>query len=134
DPIYWVEISGPIIFSVESANFYPPVISDPSTSAAGTIFQGSRHVWRTQDWGGSQAFLEANCNELYDLYSSSCGDFVTTGWPTFLCTFSNVCLNVPGDLGGTVYGSDRRPTSASRVGSFIARTPSNTNVAWASTS
>jgi len=134
DPFFWVEITGPILFSVEAANFYPPIISDPSTGAAGSIFQGSRHVWRTQDWGGNQAFLEGNCNEIFNSYSSSCGDFVTTGWPTFLCTVFNICLNVPGDLGGLVYGSDRRPTSASRVGSFIARTPSNTNVAWASTS
>ena len=132
DPIYWVEITGPILFSVEGALFYPPVISDPSTGAGQTIFQGSRHVWRTQDWGGNQATLEANCPE-FGPYSSTCGDFVTTGWPTILCTAINICLNVPGDLGGLTYGTDRRPTTASRSSSFIARTPSNTNVIWAST-
>jgi hypothetical protein len=133
-PDKWVEISGPILFSVEAAAFYPPVISDPTSAMAGSIFQGSRHVWRTQDWGGSQAFLEANCPE-FGPYSSSCGDFEPLGGASaFICDFIGVgCLNVGGDLGGTFYGTDRRPTSASRVGSFIARTTSNTNTAWAST-
>ena len=40
------------------------MIADPNPATAGTIFQGSQSVWRTQDWGGDQAFLEANCSEF----------------------------------------------------------------------
>ncbi len=36
----------------------------PESGAAGTIFEGSQSVWRTQDWAGDQAFLEANCPEF----------------------------------------------------------------------
>ena len=132
DPVYWVEITGPILFSVEAAQFYPPMISDPSFGAGQTIFEGSRHVWRTQDWGGDQTTLENNCAE-FGPYSPSCGDFVTTGWPTALCTIASICLNVPGDLGGTTYGTDRRASTASRSTAYIARTASNTNVVWAAT-
>jgi hypothetical protein len=135
DPTKWVEISGPILYSQESAAFYPPVIADPHPSFPGSIFQGSRHVWRTQDWGGNQATLEAACPE-FGPYSPFCGDFEPLGGSSaFLCYFfiGGPCLNTPGDLGGTVYGTDRRPTSASRLVSFISRTTSNTNTAWAST-
>jgi hypothetical protein len=134
-PTKWVEISGPILYSQESALFYPPVIADPTTAFAGSIFQGSRHVWRTQDWGGTQATLEANCPE-FGPYSPFCGDFEPLGGGSALnCYYfvGGACLNISGDLGGTYYGTDRRPTSASRLVTSIARTASNTNTAWAST-
>src|SRR4029077_17162852 len=87
-------------------------------SAGQTIFQGSRHVWRTQDWGGSQAFLEANCPE-FGPYAPFCGDFVPLG--------GAAGNNTGGDLEGTFYGGDR---SGGNV-NVIQRTTSNTNVAWA---
>src|SRR5205085_425659 len=59
DPLKWVIATGPIRASGESALFYSPMIADPVT--AGTIFEGSLSVWRTQDWAGNQAFLDANC-------------------------------------------------------------------------
>jgi hypothetical protein len=120
-PAWWVEISGPIYFSSESSQFYPPVIADPSTAAAGTIFQGSNSVWRTQDWGGSQAYLEANCLELYQGYAPTCGDFVRIG-PTGKqsLTASN--------------GSDYRGTTRSGGNvAQIARTTSDTSTMWAAT-
>ena len=64
DPTKWVIISAPIITSPEGAFFYPPVVADPHPANGGTIFQGSFSVWRTQDWGGDQALLEANCPEF----------------------------------------------------------------------
>ena len=64
DPTKWVIISAPIAGSPEGSNFYAPIIADPNPTAAGTIFEGSQSVWRTQDWGGDQAYLEANCPEF----------------------------------------------------------------------
>ena len=78
DPVKWVIASGPIVASGESAQFYAPIISDPVS--AGTIFQGSLSVWRTQDWAGNQAFLEANCPEFTTSGANpACGDFVAIG-------------------------------------------------------
>jgi hypothetical protein len=57
-------MSGPIAASGESAQFYAPIIADPNPAAAGSVFEGSQSVWRTQDWGGDPAFLEANCPEF----------------------------------------------------------------------
>jgi hypothetical protein len=80
DPSKWVIISAPIISSPEGAYFYPPVIADPNSTSAGTIFQGSFSVWRTQDWGGDKATLEANCPEFTAAASKAgCGDFVQIG-------------------------------------------------------
>src|ERR1700736_2177904 len=80
DPLKWVIISAPIISSPEGAYFYPPVISDPHPANGQTIFQGSFSVWRTQDWGGNQAYLEAHCQEFTQSASKpGCGDFVRIG-------------------------------------------------------
>ncbi|HEV2235594.1 MAG TPA: hypothetical protein VGR57_02940, partial [Ktedonobacterales bacterium] len=80
DPTKWVVIGGPIASSPEGAQFYPPIISDPNAANAQTIFQGSQSVWRTQDWGGNQAYLEANCPEFTtDGANPACGDFVQIG-------------------------------------------------------
>ncbi len=77
DPTKWVIISAPIFDSPEGAFFYPPVVADPHKANGGTIFQGSFSVWRTQDWGGNQAFLEANCPEFTTSAAQpGCGDFV----------------------------------------------------------
>ena len=55
---------GQIASSPEGSNFYPPIIADPNPAMAGSIFEGSQSVWRTQDWGGDRDFLEANCPEF----------------------------------------------------------------------
>jgi hypothetical protein len=78
DPLKWVIASGPIRASGEGAQFYSPIIADPVS--AGTIFQGSLSVWRTQDWAGNQAFLEANCPEFTtSSFDPACGDFAPIG-------------------------------------------------------
>jgi hypothetical protein len=76
DPLKWVVTSGPLF--AESSLFYKPIIADPTV--AGTIFVGEKSVWRTQDWGGDQAFLEANCPEFTTAGDDpNCGDFVQIG-------------------------------------------------------
>lgn len=80
DPTKWVIISAPIISSPEGSLFYPPIIADPHPAAAGSIFQGSYSVWRTQDWGGDPAYLEANCQEFTTSAAQpGCGNFVPIG-------------------------------------------------------
>jgi hypothetical protein len=76
DPSKWVVISGPLF--AETSAFYKPIIAD--AFVAGTIFVGEQSVWRTQDWGGNQAFLEANCPEFTTPGNQpGCGDFVIIG-------------------------------------------------------
>jgi hypothetical protein len=121
DVTKWVIIGGPISASPESAQFYSPIISDPNPAAAGTIFEGSQSVWRTQDWGGNQAFLEANCPEFTTSSANpSCGDFVRIG-PS-------------GATNLTASSTDYR--GATRSGGNVAaieRAPSNTGTLWAAT-
>ena len=122
-PAYWVIGTGPIVASNDGSYFYPPVTGDPNPAAAGTIFQGSNHIWRTQDWGGNQAYLEANCPEFTtSAAATNCGDFAILGG-----TVSGV--NTPGDLTGTAYGADRQGTFVAA----IERAPSNTGTLWAAT-
>jgi hypothetical protein len=117
DPTAWCVATGPIVSSPEGANFYPPIIADPNAGAAGTIFQGSQSVWRTQDWGGSQAYLEANCPEFTTSAANpACGDFVRIGPPGAT------------DLTSATYG-----TRAGGAVSRIARAPGNTGTIWVST-
>jgi hypothetical protein len=122
DPTKWVIATGPIVSSPESALFYPPVTADPNPANAGTIFQGSNSVWRTQDWGGNQAFLEANCPEFTTSSANPvCGDFVRIGPATKeSLTASNA--------------TDYRGTSRAggNVGA-IERAPSDTGTLWAAT-
>jgi hypothetical protein len=121
DPTKWVIIGGPIAASPEGSNFYAPIIADPNPAAAGSIFQGSQSVWRTQDWGGDQAFLEANCPEFTTSGANpACGDFVRIG-PS-------------GATDLTVSNADYRGTT--RAGGFVAaieRTKSDTGTMWVAT-
>ena len=119
DPTKWVIISAPILSSPEGAFFYPPIIADPNRGAAGSIFQGSFSVWRTQDWGGNQAYLEANCPEFTtSATQAGCGDFVVIG------------DGAPStQLNAAAWG-----TRAGGAISWIARAPQNTGTMWASTS
>jgi hypothetical protein len=121
DPTKWVIISAPILTSPEGAFFYPPVIADPHTANGGTIFQGSFSVWRTQDWGGNQAFLEANCPEFTTSAAQpGCGDFVPIGPSGATDLTDTFAIN---------YGADRRGSALA----WIQRTPSNVGTAWVAT-
>ena len=119
DPVKWVIASGPIRASGEGAQFYSPIIADPVS--AGTIFQGSLSVWRTQDWAGNQAFLEVNCPEFTtSSVNPACGDFVAIG-PT-------------GATRLTVAAADYRGTTRSGGNvAAVARGTSDAATLWAAT-
>ena len=119
NPLKWVIASGPIVASGESSQFYSPIIADPVS--AGTIFQGSLSVWRTQDWAGNQAFLEANCPEFTTSGADpSCGDFVQIG--------------PAGATNLTASAADYRGTTRSGGNvAALARASSDTTTLWAAT-
>jgi hypothetical protein len=118
DPSKWVVISAPLFG--DTSLFYKPIIADPVVS--GTIFVGLRGVWRTQDWGGDQATLEANCPEFTTPGNQpGCGDFVVIGGAN--------TPSGPARLTGTFYGADR---SGGNVAS-VERAPSDTGTLWAAT-
>jgi hypothetical protein len=119
DPLKWVIASGPIRASGEGAQFYSPIIADPAS--AGTIFEGSLSVWRTQDWAGNQAFLEANCPEFTtSSLDPACGDFVPIG--------------PDGATRLTVSAADYRGTTRSGGNvAALARASSDTATLWAAT-
>jgi hypothetical protein len=118
DPLKWVVTSGPLF--AEASQFYKPIIADPSV--AGTIFVGEQSVWRTQDWGGNQAFLEANCPEFTTAGNDpNCGDFVQIG-PT-------------GATDLTVSNADYRGTTrANGLVAAVARGKGNPGTLWVATS
>jgi hypothetical protein len=121
DPTKWVIISAPIFNSPEGAFFYPPVVADPHPANGGTIFQGSFSVWRTQDWGGDQAFLEANCPEFTTSAAKPvCGDFVPIGPSGATDLTDTFAIN---------YGADRRGSALA----WIQRTASNIGSMWVAT-
>jgi hypothetical protein len=122
EPTKWVIISAPIAGSPEGSNFYAPIIADPNPAAAGTIFEGSQSVWRTQDWGGNQAYLEANCPEFTTPGTKpGCGDFVRIG----PAGATDLTANAADYRGGSL-----------RAGGFVAaveRAISDTGTLWAAT-
>jgi len=115
DPSKWVVISGPLF--AETSAFYKPIIADPFV--AGTIFVGEQSVWRTVDWGGNQAFLEANCPEFTTPGDDpDCGDFVKIG------------NGVPStDLTSALWGDRSLGTVAQ-----VARSSTDSSTGWAATS
>jgi len=124
DPTKWVIIGSPMGNSPEGSYFYPPVLADPNAGNPQTIYEGSFSVWRTQDWGGNEAFLEANCPEFTTSSTQpGCGDFVPIG------PAGATDLTDSGTYGPPVYGSDR---TGGAVG-VIQRTPANATTLWAAT-
>ena len=125
DPVKWVIASGPIVASGEGfsppAQFYVPIVADPNPASAGTIFEGALSVWRTQDWAGSQAYLEANCPEFTTSFADpACGDFVPIG--------------PAGATNLTVSAADYRGTTRSGGAvAAVARGNSDTATLWAAT-
>jgi hypothetical protein len=115
DPSKWVVISGPLF--AETSAFYKPIIADPVV--AGTIFVGEQSVWRTQDWGGSQAYLETNCPEFTTAGNQpGCGDFVQIG------------NGVPStDLTSSAWGDRSGGTVAA-----VVRSSADSSTMWAATS
>jgi len=80
-------------------------------------------VWRTQDWGGNQAYLEANCPEFTTFAGQpGCGNFVPIG-PAGATDLTDTFVN-------NNYGATRRGGAVA----WIARAPQNTGTLWAATS
>ncbi len=105
----WDYIGDPLAASGEQASFYVPLIADPVRN--GTWFVGMQRVWRTQDNGGSQTYLDAHCNEYFGDFAAQCGDWVPLG---------------ANSLTGSAYGADK---SGSYVVA-IARAPALGSPLW----
>ncbi len=132
DQSWWVRTDAPIVAAGERATI---------VSATGrefmsfdqvnpdTQFTGFQHIWRTQNNGGSQAFLEANCRGGN---SSACGDWRPLGVAYPFASQSNPSSTSrkPGDLTSDYYGT-------SREGGIIVaaeRSPADAGTLWAATS
>jgi hypothetical protein len=129
-PQSWVVSGGPLHAphnGFELEPFYMAVLQDPVV--AGHRFAGEGHVWRTDDNGGPQDYLEANCPEFTTPADApQCGDYQPLGGPRG--------PNQPGDLTGGAYGADRTvvvPGLAVSVVSFLARCRGDENTMWAGT-
>jgi hypothetical protein len=114
------------------------MIYDPNPAKADTMFEGEQHIFRTTDNGGSQSFLEANCNEFSTNPSPSirCGDWqpLAGQYVGGTSRFPTTALNDAGDLSGTFYGADKGGSaSAGNYIVAISRAPSNTGTLWAAT-
>jgi len=81
----------------------------------GTWFFGAQHVWRTQDNGGNQGFLETNCSEFVIglQFTGACGDWVPLGK----------------DLTSTSFGKDKTPGPNGYVVATV-RAPSDNSTMW----
>ncbi|HEY2353798.1 MAG TPA: hypothetical protein VGH79_02720 [Gaiellaceae bacterium] len=121
NPTGWDWISDPLFTNeVQDSLFYTPAISDPVVS--GSMFAGITWIWRTQDDGGQQAYLDQHCNERTGDFQATCGD-----WQT---------------IGGAQYGDNsdftHSPTysTGTRLGglvSWVQRSTADTGTLWAST-
>jgi hypothetical protein len=148
DPERWVITSAPIVNSGEAPAFYWPQVSDPNP-VAGThpIYSGARHVWRTwafgagvpghvpQDTTPDTAGYESHCQEfVVSGAAQACGDYRPLGGPYCdgLAATATIpsCIDQPGDLAGTVYGTDR----AGGTVSWIARDGADHGTIWVATS
>jgi hypothetical protein len=131
----WDFVSLPLDGSGEQASFYIPLIGDPETS--GTMFAGLQHVWRTTDWGGDAATLDAKCRNVDPLgffpSDEACGDWKPLGADLTSTSF--------GDRSGQyVVATERAPSdsgtlwAATRIGRLFVSTNADagdpTNVTW----
>jgi hypothetical protein len=74
-PPNWDWIADPLFNDeVQQSLFYFPIITDPAVP--GTMFCGITWVFRTQDNGGPQAYLDQHCNEFTGDFAVQCGDWV----------------------------------------------------------
>jgi hypothetical protein len=152
DPERWVIATAPIVNSGEGAAFYWPQVGDPNP-VPGThpIYSGAKHVWRSwafgagiaghvpQDTTPDIAGYEAHCQEfVVSGAHQGCGDYRPLGGPYCDGIHPEApapdlfpdCINQPGDLTGTVYGTDRSGGSIS----WIARDKADHGTIWAATS
>jgi hypothetical protein len=148
DPTKWVIGTGPMAASGETFAFYWPQIGDPNPvtyngQVTHPIYNGGNHVWRSwafdagthgavpQDTTPNIADYEANCPEFtHSGADPNCGDEMPLGGPVVHNGDGSINHNVPGDLTGTFYGSDRTGGSIS----WLARDSGDHGTLWAATS
>ena len=119
DPTKWVIIAGPLIQSGESVEFYWPELMDPAVP--GTMYTGFQHVWRTFDNGGSQAYLEANCQEFTVSFDNpNCGDWLPLG-------------GANGDLTSSFWGDRTLTLGLPSIISQVERFAGDNGTLWAAT-
>jgi hypothetical protein len=89
NPKQWYDTYDPLQAAPEARSFYVPFIVDPNVG--GRLFLGMQHVWRTNDNGGSEAYLKShNCNTVYfDPTRATCGDWVPIGQDLTSPSFGN---------------------------------------------
>jgi hypothetical protein len=115
DETGWDWISDPFFSGAgasEGRSFYIPIIHDPVVS--GTLFTGLEHVWRTQDNGGPQAFLDTNCNRFVGNFAAPCGDWVAIGQKLTSNAFGSD-KNPPGQY---IVATSRPPAPSSDTGTL----------------
>ncbi len=96
-----------------------------------TQFTGFQHVWRTQNNGGSQSFLESNCRLTAPAAGAFCGDWRPLGvaYPFPSGSTPDSTPRKPADLTSDFYGRDR-------TGGLIVageRSPADAGTLWAAT-
>src|SRR4051812_3899696 len=122
DPLSWDWIADPLFNNeVQQSLFYMPLISDPVRS--GSMFAGITYIWRTQDNGGPQAYLDQHCNEATGDFAVTCGDWVAIGGPT-MANMDNPNLGSPTFGAGTRRGG---------LMSWVQRSTGDTGTLWGST-
>jgi hypothetical protein len=133
DPNGWVRTNRPITASGERGSITQSTGRQFLTFDRvnpDTQFTAFQHVWRTQNNGGDQAFLEANCG-FPGSSIGTCGDWVPLGvaYPFLPGTDPDSPTRKPGDLTSDFYGADR-------VGGLVVaaeRTPADAGTLWAAT-
>lgn len=116
DPTSWDWISDPLFNNeAQLSLFYFPIISDPTLG--GTLYAGITWLWRTQDNGGPQAYLDQHCNEFTGDFQAQCGDWVKIGGDAL------------GDSPTFGFGTVRR----GGLISWVQRTSSDDSTLWLAT-
>jgi hypothetical protein len=114
-PPNWDWIADPLFnFELQQSLFYFPIITDPVVS--GSMFAGITWVWRTQDNGGQQAYLDQHCNEFTGDFAVQCGDWVKIG--------GDALSQSPTFSAGTRRGG---------LVSWVSRATSDSSTLWAAT-
>jgi len=114
-PPNWDWIADPLFNDeLQQSLFYFPIITDPAVS--GSMFAGITWIFRTQDNGGPQAYLDQHCNEFTGDFAVQCGDWVKIG--------GDALSQSPTFSAGTRRGG---------LVSWVSRAKSDSSTLWAAT-
>jgi len=135
DQARWNRMDDPIVAAGERATITASTGRQFITFDAvnpNTQFTAFQHVWRTQNNGGDQTYLETNCRYPSGAVAgATCGDWRPLGVPYPFASGSTPASSsrAPGDLTSDFYGTDR-------VGGLIVsaeRTKADAGTLWAAT-